>query len=297
MAESTGIEWAHATWNPWQGCKKVSPGCAKCYMFREKTKYGQNPKSIQRSSNATFRSPLTWARTGKLQYGDRVFTCSWSDFFLKEADQWRDEAWEIIRATPFNYLILTKRPERIQNCLPQDWGEGYPNVWLGVSAENQIYYDIRVAELLRIPAAIHWVSAEPLLGPINLRMSQDQKDVVWRRAVAGLPYENERHRINWVVAGGESDLIKPRLPEPEWIRGLQKDCYWNHIPFYFKQWGGTKKIMQPEAGEDFLKKVTYRKTWGGRMLDGKTYDEFPDNPNLQIPRNTSAEGPESKDKD
>jgi protein gp37 len=94
-----------------------------------------------------------------------IFTCSWSDFFITEADKWRAEAWEIIRRTPeFTYLILTKRPDRIGRCLPADWNGGYPNVWLGTSAENQKYADQRIPELLRVPAVKHFLSAEPLLG-------------------------------------------------------------------------------------------------------------------------------------
>jgi protein gp37 len=111
------------------------------------------------------------ARLRAIQIGEDpqprfIFTCSWSDFFITEADKWRAEAWDIIRRTPeFTYLILTKRPDRIARCLPADWGDGYPNVWLGTSAENQKYADQRIPELLKVPAAKRFLSLEPLLGP------------------------------------------------------------------------------------------------------------------------------------
>ena len=132
MAERTGIAWTDATWNCWQGCHKVSTGCKNCYMFADKKRYGQNPDVVTRSTVATFNAPLKWAKNRE-KYGhiNRVFPCSWSDFFIEEAEAWRAEAWAIIRQTPnLIYQICTKRPERIAACLPADWGTGYPNVWL-----------------------------------------------------------------------------------------------------------------------------------------------------------------------
>src|SRR3990167_11527130 len=109
MSDKTHINWTEATWNPWHGCIKVSPGCKNCYMYREKNRYGQDPAVVVRSKPATFNAPLKWKEPA------RVFTCSWSDFFIKQADPWRDEAWDIIYQTPhLTYLILTKRPERIE---------------------------------------------------------------------------------------------------------------------------------------------------------------------------------------
>ena len=108
MAKTTGIEWATATWNPWHGCTKVSPGCAHCYMYRDKTRYGQNPAAVTRSKT-TFFDPLKWKEPQA-----RIFTCSWSDFFIEEADAWRPEAWNIIQNTPqHSYLILTKSIARL----------------------------------------------------------------------------------------------------------------------------------------------------------------------------------------
>ena len=132
MGIQSNIPWTNDTWNPWQGCLKISTGCLNCYMFREKKRYGQKPTDIHRSSDQTFVAPL------KKLKGPIVFVCSWSDFFIEAADAWRDEAWQIMRQTPhLFYLILTKRPSNINKRLPSDWHKGYPNVGLGVSVENQ----------------------------------------------------------------------------------------------------------------------------------------------------------------
>src|SRR2546425_12201725 len=114
MGENTNISWTNHTWNPWQGCRKVSPGCKHCYAERlVEDRMGRDFKEIRRSSLTTFNTPLRWKEKAF------VFTCSISDFFIEEADAWRDEAWEIIRQTPYlTYQILTKRPERIEEHLP-----------------------------------------------------------------------------------------------------------------------------------------------------------------------------------
>lgn len=141
MAERSIIEWTDATWNPWRGCDKVSPGCAHCYMFRDQERYGRDPSTVVRAADPTFYAPVrkpSWERQRASAIVARgrhlVFTCSWSDWFHPDADEWRDEAWSIIRDTPAStYQILTKRPERMADHLPDDWGEGYPNVWVLLS--------------------------------------------------------------------------------------------------------------------------------------------------------------------
>ena len=111
MAIQSKIQWTNATWNPWHGCKKVSPGCKFCYMYRDKERYNQDPTTVLKSKTK-FNAPLQWNEP-KL-----IFTCSWSDWFIEEADQWRAEAWKIIKNTPHHtYQILTKRPERIKDHL------------------------------------------------------------------------------------------------------------------------------------------------------------------------------------
>lgn len=211
MSDHTGIEWTEKTWNPWHGCTKVSDGCDHCYMFREKKQYGQDPELVVRSKTK-FKDPLRWKEPAL------VFTCSWSDWFHIAADAWRDEAWAIVKATPhLTYQILTKRPGRIHRHLPADWGEGYPNVWLGVSVECQAVLT-RAFQLANVPAAVRFISAEPLLGPVYLPQGFGES-------------------IHWVIGGGESGPDARRC-DPSWLRILRDDCAREHVPFFLKQLGG-----------------------------------------------------------
>ena len=210
MGERTAIAWTEKTWNPWQGCHKVSAGCTLCYMYSEKIRYGQRPNVVVRSKPPTFNAPMKWKEPA------RVFTCSWSDWFIEEADAWRDEAWEIIRHAPhLTYQILTKRPERIADHLPAGWPLG--NVWLGVSVENQAAADERIPHLLATPAALRFLSVEPLLAPVTLGL----------RAGPG---------IDWVIAGGESGP-GARPCNVAWIRSLMAQCRAAHVPAFLKQLG------------------------------------------------------------
>ncbi len=231
MGKTSGIEWTHATWNPWHGCIKVSPGCKNCYMYRDKRRFGQNPQQIVRSKT-TFFDPLSWARPS------RIFTCSWSDWFLEEADEWREEAWDVIRSTPHHtYQILTKRPDRILNCLPGDWNIGWENVWLGVSIENQEYL-FRKQKLVDVPCKVRFISAEPLIGAIDL---------------------GSLSLIDWVITGGESGP-SAREMDVDWARSIRDQCLVADVPFFHKQNGGVSKSDG---------------AWGGRLLDGRTWNQFP----------------------
>jgi protein gp37 len=170
------IQWTDYTWNPFHGCTKISDGCKFCYMYRNEERYKRNPSMLIRSSKPIFYRPY------KIKEPSLIFTCSFSDFFHKEADKIRHECWEIIKNTPqHQYQILTKRPERILECLPPDWGNGYLNVWLGVSIESEKYL-FRWEKLKKIPAKIKFVSIEPLLE--NFTKFPDNPD--------------------WVIIGGES---------------------------------------------------------------------------------------------
>lgn len=235
MGEKTEISWCDATWNPWQGCLKVSPGCKACYMYRDKTRYGQDPKDVHRSAPATFNAPLKWHEPAK------VFTCSWSDFFIEHADPWRDEAWGIIRRTPhLTYQILTKRVENIPDRLPADWGHGYPNVWLGVSIESSKYH-YRIVELSDIPAAVRFVSYEPALDIVDFSPALSSR---W---------------IDWLISGGESGY-DPRPADLNWFRQARDDCKKFKVPYFHKQHGGSRKVDG---------------AWGGRLLDNQEWSEFP----------------------
>lgn len=252
MGETTVIEWSDATWNPWRGCDKVSPGCAECYMFRDQRRYGKDPSVVVRAAESTFYAPL---RAKKWQAPRKVFTCSWSDWFHEDADGWRDDAWDVIRQTPqHTYQVLTKRPERIADHLPADWGDGWPNVWLGVTIENERF--VHRADILHeVPAAVRFISAEPLLGPLHAL---------------------DPTGIDWLITGGESGgrpgrmLVErregawvPKAQALDWVRDLRAACHFSGTAFLHKQWGGPT----PKSG--------------GRELDGRTWDEMPDAPALE----------------
>lgn len=209
MGETTGIAWTDSTWNPWYGCQKVTAGCDHCYMFREMERYGRDPETVQRSKTK-FAEPLQWEKrlvaqaAGAQITPQRVFTCSWSDWFHPAADAWRDEAWAIIRRTPhLTYQILTKRPNRIARSLPADWGErGYPNVWLGVTVEaNGTLW--RTDFLRAVPAAIRFISYEPGIAPL----------VTGNGDALRLLTE-----VDWLIIGGESGGREARLFDLRWAR-------------------------------------------------------------------------------
>jgi protein gp37 len=242
--------WWQESWNPWQGCHKVSEGCRECYMYREKGYYGgSDPNVVVRSSKPTFNKPL------KLKQPTIIFVCSWSDFFHEDADEWRDEAWEIIRRCPQHiFQIPTKRHERIEECLPEDWGEGYDNVWLGVTVENQNNIE-RARTLVGIPAKVRWISAEPLIGEVDLT------DVV-----ASIGGPRILAFIDWVVAGGESGP-KCRPMDMDWARNLRDQCVEYGVAYFLKQLGGhPDKRKGPKA-----------------LLDGRLWVDMPDAVNREEP--------------
>lgn len=226
MTTNTAIEWTDHTYNPWVGCFKVSAGCKQCYMYREQSRYGNDPKDIRRVSDATFYKPLKWAKDDA-NIGKFVFTCSWSDFFIEAADGWRDDAWNVIRETPeLCYLILTKRADRIIRCLPRDWGQGWHNVWLGVSVETQ-HYTERIDYLLEVPAAKRFISYEPALELVDFSQHMDG--------------------IDWLIAGGESGYA-PRIALPAWFKSARDQAKAANVAFFFKQWGG--KPGSKRGGDD-----------------------------------------------
>lgn len=217
MGRITKISWTHRTWNPWRGCTKISPGCKNCYMFPGQLRCGYDPHKIVRSK--TWDVPLRWQREAARE-GRRilVFTCSWSDWFHEAADLWREEAWALIRKCPnLIFQILTKRPERIPDNLPQDWGTGYDNVWLGVSVESNDFV-WRVQLLKEVPAVLRFISAEPLLGPLS---------------------DLDLDGIRWLIVGGESGAhFRPM--QLSWVRALRDMAAAQGVPFFFKQLAGPR---------------------------------------------------------
>ncbi|MGB3223840.1 MAG: DUF5131 family protein, partial [Desulforhopalus sp.] len=227
-------------WNPWQGCRKESAGCLNCYMYREKTeRWKQDPAIVIRSKDRTFNRPLHWHEPA------RVFVCSWSDFFIEDADEWRDEAWEVMRQCPhLTFQILTKRPQNIKARLPEDWLQ-FNNVWLGVTAENQAMADQRIPLLLSIPCDRRFLSIEPMLSPIDLydylganrlwRMNQiEYAEIAHNYANCDCP------RIHWIIVGGESGT-EARPMDQDWAESIRVQCTAHHIPFFMKQMSGSTK--------------------------------------------------------
>ncbi len=231
MADKTDIEWTDATWNPMTGCTKVSPGCAHCYAERVALRWGRD---------FLYRfHPKRLAEPAKLKEARKIFVCSMSDLFQALATEFAiDKVFAAMGAAPQHiYQVLTKRPDRAlewhKNRSPIPWPS---NVWLGTSVENQKFARERIPILLSVPARVHFISAEPLLGPINIHP--------WIK------------RLDWVIAGGESGP-KCRPMDPSWPRLLRDECRLAETAFFFKQWGGKTPKAQ------------------GRILDGKTWDQMP----------------------
>jgi len=223
MGKDTKIEWTDATFNPWIGCTKVSPGCANCYAEAESKRRGRakwgNGQPRMRTLEATWKNPVLWNQEAmQSRRRRRVFCASLADVFDEEVDvQWRADLWELVRKTPFlDWLILTKRPENIVTMLPEDWDEGWANVCLMTSVEDQERTS-RIDDLLKVPARYRALSMEPLLGPVTLKAA-------WLK------------QLDWVIVGGESGG-KARPMNPEWVRSLQKQCEAKDVKFFFKQWG------------------------------------------------------------
>ena len=273
MGETTGISWAQATWNPWQGCRKLSPACRNCYMYRDMERYGKDPRDVRRSKT-TFNTPLTW-KEPKL-----IFTCSWSDWFIEEADAWRDEAWDIIRRTPHHtYQILTKRTERIADRLPPDWP--LKNAWLGASVETDSYRQ-RITELCAVPATVHFLSCEPLLAHLHL------EEPVSGPTQGGIhPPWYIQQGIDWIIGGGESGP-NARPTNPDWARSLRDQAIRAGIPFHWKQWGewapsyfGEQTWEPTETTPHHYFEDHPCRVWrigrekSGRLLDGVLWDQMP----------------------
>lgn len=230
MAEVTKISWAHSTFNPWIGCTKISPGCDNCYAEARDQRHllggvGHWGPGVPRhlTGKAYWREPLKWnekaARSGKPW---RVFCASQADVFDNEVDpEWREALFRLIKATPhLTWLLLTKRIGNVAAMLPADWGDGYANVWLGITVVTQEEYFRDVPKLQRIPSRIKWLSIEPQLERIDIQIDR-------------IP------AFHWVVCGGESAQRGQysRTFELGWARSLRWQCKAVGIRFFFKQTG------------------------------------------------------------
>lgn len=245
MGATTGIAWTDATFNIAHGCFKVSPGCTNCYAetFTERTSgqkiWGPPGSSARRTfGEKHWRQPIKWNREAEAEgKRKRVFSSSMCDIFEDHPTIIAELAklWPLIRATPWiEWQLLTKRYDRIAQSLPSDWGaEGYENVWLGVSVEDQKYADLRIPHLLRVPARIHFISYEPALGPVTLK-----------RYLTG-DVSDEPHgarRLAWVIYGGESGPGY-RKHDPQWARDVKAECDDAGVAFFFKQSSAPRTEM------------------------------------------------------
>lgn len=238
MGAQSSIEWTDATWNPVTGCNKVSPGCAHCYAERIAERFRGTP-AFPKGFDLSLRqdrieTPLQWKRPR------RIFVNSMSDLFHEKVPlSFIKNVFETIRRADWHqFQVLTKRPSRLREIASDlIWPE---NVWMGVSVENQRFTH-RVDELRSVPAAVRFLSCEPLLGPLSLDLGG----------------------IHWVIVGGESGP-QSRPMRMEWVTSIRDQCHAAEVPFFFKQWGAYD-----EHGIRRGKKET------GRSLNGRTWDAMP----------------------
>lgn len=293
MGQTTGIKWTDHTFNPWWGCAKVSSGCQLCYAetFDKRTggahwgysSEGRNP--LKYFGDKHWREPLKWNRDAE-KAGERrkVFCASMADVFDDHADPAvRSRLWQLIRDTPhLDWQLLTKRPENITAMLPEDWGQGYPNVWLGTSVENQSVAQERIPILIAIPARVHFLSCEPLLGPVDLwefnAFSQwdHRGSYDYFQSITGV---TERikvvHGIDWVIIGGESGF-GARPMEVVWAISLIHQCEDAGCPVFFKQTGAELAkgmFLKHKKGEDPSEWPDYLQVQEFPTHQGESHDQ------------------------
>lgn len=269
MSENTKIEWADHTFNPWEGCQKVGPGCDHCYAETRNARFGGGVATNwgpgaprRRTSEANWRKPIKWnAKAARLGIRYRVFCASLADVFDNHVVQaWRDDLFALIATTPnLDWLLLTKRignaPAMLRSAVqdvernaksPEAYWP-WPNVWLGITICNQEEADRDIPKLLAVPAAKRFLSMEPLLGPVDLTSI----DVMGGDGVIfplkgttdcvddeGAPAD-DIPALDWVIVGGESGP-GARPMHPDWARSLRQQCDAAGVPFFMKQMGGSR---------------------------------------------------------
>lgn len=320
MAEHSNIEWTDHTFNPWTGCTKVSPGCDGCYAEAWSKRSGSvqwGPRAERRRTTpGNWRKPLIWQKHHGLfeaQHGrrQRVFCASLADVFDNTVPPvWRADLFDLIRATPnLDWLLLTKRIGNAWKMMADACGVSMasavlplPNVWLGATVVSQAEVERDVHQLLAIPAAVHFLSIEPMLGPIDLERPRPGPDLDQGGGQMICQPWLIQSGIDWVIAGGESGP-GARPMHPSWVRSLRDQCANAGVPFLFKQWGewtpgenvertrGTVDTaflwedgwtihplnLATDHGHVDDQPDLYRvgKKAAGRHLDGRIHDDFP----------------------
>jgi protein gp37 len=207
-------------WNPWHGCHKYSEGCKNCYMCVLDEQRGNDPYVVTKSTTM-FDYPIQKCKNGTYKYkGYYLRTCFTSDFFIEEADKWRDKIWDIIRErSEVKFLIYTKRIERVKDCLPSDWGDGWDNVLLVVTAENQKRADERIPQFLELPCKWRGIAVSPMLEELHI------EDYLATR------------EIDEVIVCGEGFSSNSRVLKYDWVTSLREQCINERVSFLFSETG------------------------------------------------------------
>jgi protein gp37 len=286
MGKTTEIAWTDATFNPFWGCTKVSPGCDHCYADTLATRYGHNvwgPDAPRRFfGDKHWSEPLKWNKEAEAAgVRRRVFCgsmCDWAEGRKDQAEA-RIRLFDLIEQTPhLDWQLLTKRPGAIPHLVPRHWLETPPaNVWYGTSVENQEQADRRIPQLLAVPATIRFLSCEPLLGPVDLT------PWLWESAGPEWAGLNPSPDIGWVITGGESGP-GARPMHPDWARSLRDQCQAAGVAFFHKQHGEwaweypqgmslSHREQRYEHGQTFYR---VGKKAAGRLLDGQVWSQVPE---------------------
>jgi len=210
----------HDIWNPWHGCHKCSAGCEHCYMYALDAKRGiEDSDTVKRTNNFDYPLKKNRQKEYKIEPGERIRVNMTSDTFIEEADEWRDEMWDIIKQRPdVVFWLLTKRPERILGHLPSDWGNGYENVMLNITCENQMMFNQRWPIFKTVPAKHKGLCLAPLIGPVDIEPALNSG------------------QMDEIVCGGEN-YDNPRVCHYDWVKHLADECRLHRTNFCFYETG------------------------------------------------------------
>lgn len=211
-----------SSWNPWHGCEKISPGCRNCYVFRRDESFDKDASKVHKT--ADFDLPIKKNRSGEYKLtpdGDFCYTCFTSDFFVPQADGWREAAYSFMKErSDLLFYIITKRPERFYKVLPTDWGDGYDNVYISCTVENNEFAHKRLPVYLDLPIKHKSIVVEPMLEEVDLTPF----------------FEKYKSQIECVTVGGESGDLA-RLCEYDWVLSLRESCVKYNVAFHYHQTG------------------------------------------------------------